>query len=426
MPPMVQVQGSEITVREGTYGIGGGEAVVRQTRTFVVAPAPRRRAENEPLKLSPDKPDSWGRGTPLRALNARDINARGAFKEGSLELRKTPGGPLLTEGTDYLVSPEFGMVGLAPGSALSADDTVYATYDYGLLRIDSIQLDPDGVPALASGAPDIATPLPPEPPPGWVTLLNIYRPYHETSLKEEDLFPVLETAAMAKTGTTRGRIPRTLARLQAGKPVKVVCWGDSVTAGGNASTPDMAYVRQFERRLRQKFPNAPVEVVNISYGGSCSAQWLRFEPFADFAKGATAALANDVDFSRVEAARPDLLTIEFVNDAGLRKEHLERVYAEVLRRMQALSCEIILITPHFTSLPMMGIDSVRSPESRPYVRFLFDFSEAHGLAVADASARWAHLWKEGLPYLTLLDNTINHPDDRGHALFADELVRCFE
>jgi len=36
------------------------------------------------------------------------------------------------------------------------------------------------------------------------------------------------------------------------------------------------------------------------------------------------------------------------------------------------------------------------------------------------------LWKEGIPYVTLLHNTINHPDDRGHRLFAEELWKCFE
>ncbi len=32
----------------------------------------------------------------------------------------------------------------------------------------------------------------------------------------------------------------------------------------------------------------------------------------------------------------------------------------------------------------------------------------------------------GIPYETLLRNGINHPDDRGHAFFADELMRVLE
>ena len=57
------------------------------------------------------------------------------------------------------------------------------------------------------------------------------------------------------------------------------------------------------------------------------------------------------------------------------------------------------------------------------VRFLT--GERYDYALADATARWEHLWKEGIPYVTLLRNGINHPDDRGHALFADELMGCF-
>jgi hypothetical protein len=57
---------------------------------------------------------------------------------------------------------------------------------------------------------------------------------------------------------------------------------------------------------------------------------------------------------------------------------------------------------------------------------LRDYAAKHNLALADASARWEHLWREGLPYVTLLRNGINHPDDRGHAMFADELMKCFD
>jgi hypothetical protein len=75
---------------------------------------------------------------------------------------------------------------------------------------------------------------------------------------------------------------------------------------------------------------------------------------------------------------------------------------------------------------MMGFTSMREPERRPYVLALRDFADKHHIALADASARWQHLAQEGLPYLTLLDNTINHPDDRGHRLFAEELWKCFQ
>jgi hypothetical protein len=73
----------------------------------------------------------------------------------------------------------------------------------------------------------------------------------------------------------------------------------------------------------------------------------------------------------------------------------------------------------------MGFKTVRDTDNRPYVQFLREVSRKDHLALADAAARWQHLWKEGIPYITLLNNGINHPDDRGHQIFVEELMKCF-
>jgi lysophospholipase L1-like esterase len=126
-------------------------------------------------------------------------------------------------------------------------------------------------------------------------------------------------------------------------------------------------------------------------------------------------------------AKPDLVTIEFVNDVPFDRALLQENYSRILGSLRGLGAEVILITPHFTAVPApwMGATDVRTPEIRPYVQFIYDFAKANNLAVADASARWAHLWREGIPYMTLLNNSVNHPNDLGHQMFADELVKCF-
>lgn len=45
--------------------------------------------------------------------------------------------------------------------------------------------------------------------------------------------------------------------------------------------------------------------------------------------------------------------------------------------------------------------------------------------VAGASRRGAHLEQEGIPYITLLANGSNYPDNRGHELFAREHLTFF-
>jgi lysophospholipase L1-like esterase len=208
-----------------------------------------------------------------------------------------------------------------------------------------------------------------------------------------------------------------MAKIAAGEPVKIVCWGDSVTVGGDASTPEHRYSTVFARRLKAKYPDKPIEVETIAVGGSNSRQWLWPEKYPG---------RDGCDWQRIVQAKPHLVTLEFVNDAGLSGATFTQVYDEIRRRVQDLDAELILITPHFTKPEMMGFKTLREPEKRPYVLALRDYATRNNLALADASARWEHLWKEGLPYVTLLRNGINHPDDRGHLLFAEELMKCFD
>jgi lysophospholipase L1-like esterase len=415
--------GKAVTVAPGRIEIGGQTATIAQPATFAIASAPILTVTDEPLKLSVDKPASWDKGTRLAALNARDVNANGAFVPGSLEIRKTKGGEALKEGDDYLVDAGWGSVGLGPKSSVTADDTVYATYRYSLRRMDTLQVAADGKVSLKQGHPHISAPVPPEADAGSIAIAHVFVDHGDTEVTADRIYPITETPAQATTASTVGHIPKTLAKLKAGQPVTIVCLGDSVTAGGNASTPERRYVDLFATGLRERFPQTKIDVQNISAGGSNSRQWLYPEKFPY--KGLHGA-DNPARFDRVVAAKPDLVTIEFVNDAGLTAKGVEEAYGEILQRLEPGGTEVILITPHFTMWHMMGFTSMREPERRPYVLALRDFATKHQLGLADASARWEHLAKEGLPYLTLLDNTINHPDDRGHRLFAEELWKCFQ
>ncbi|MDZ4288095.1 MAG: GDSL-type esterase/lipase family protein [Prosthecobacter sp.] len=408
----------EIRAQGANVIIDSGKAA-----TLPVSPAPVLSVSNEPLKLSADKPAGWSKGTRLKACNARDVNASGSFVPGSLELRQTKGGELLKEGEDYLVDSEWGHVGIGPKSRVTVNDTVFASYRYSQRRMDTIQVDGTGKATLKPGVPHISAPVPPPADSGATAIAHVFIDHRSTEVTPAAIYPITESAAQAVTASTSGRIPKTSAKLKAGQPVTIVCLGDSVTAGGNASKPELRYVDVFAAGLRTRFSQSKIEVKNISAGGSNSRQWLYPDKFPY--RGLTGT-ANPARFEHVLAAKPDLVTIEFVNDAGLSPAQVEESYSEILKRLQPLGSEVILITPHFTMWRMMGFKSMREAEKRPYVLALRDFATKHHLGLADASARWEHLAKEGLPYLTLLDNTINHPDDRGHRLFAEELWKCFE
>ena len=75
----------------------------------------------------------------------------------------------------------------------------------------------------------------------------------------------------------------------------------------------------------------------------------------------------------------------------------------------------------------MGLTRERDIDNdpRPYVAGLRDFADKHPVALADASRRYGRLWRLGIPYSSLMLNSINHPDERGMKIFADSLMALF-
>jgi hypothetical protein len=74
----------------------------------------------------------------------------------------------------------------------------------------------------------------------------------------------------------------------------------------------------------------------------------------------------------------------------------------------------------------MGMNTLKYDEDpRPYVKGLRRFAGENNVALADGSKLWCQAWRRGIPYLSMLENSINHPDVRGHALFADALMSLF-
>lgn len=358
-----------------------------------VEPAEVRAVVGEPTRIAAERPDRWARGTPLDGIRSSfrgqaSTPVPDALEPGSVVVRR--GGTVLRSGSDYTVDERWGMLGGGDGAAAVAD------YRYALLRVDSI-VD-DGAPRIVRGRGHLTTPLPPPLPDRARHIANVFVPYRGDPI----VLPITESPAPQANPPPE----LTVAKLHAGQSVRVVCWGDSVTAGGDSSSQETAYPAVLERGLRRHYPSASVEVQGIAVGGSTSAQWLRRD--------------GACDFDRVAAARPDLVTLEFVNDCTLPVAELPRWYDEIAARLAELGAELLLTTPHFTMAEMMG-NTER--DERPYVEFLRTYAVRKGIALADVSARWEHLAAEGLPYLTLLRNGINHPDDRGHALYTEELLR---
>ncbi len=380
-----------------------------------------RGEEHKTLPVFDPKAGSWRRGAKLLQLVAEECTGTGLVASSSIRVYQQPdAASAFVQGTDYIVDPFWAQLGRVDGGAIAADQPVYVDYDYHPTRIDSVFVDASGAVRLVQGEPGVGNIYPPEAQPGEVAICNIWHNGILEGLEPENVFPIQfsgEPLPEEGAGIAERLLPKTLAKLRNGEPVTIVAWGDSVTNGGGVgpNKQDLWYQHRFLARLRERFPQSEITLHTASWPGGNSKGYM------------SAAPGGPYDFKRdVLDRKPDLVTVEFVNDAYLEGEALKEHYAAIRDALRALPAEIILITPHFVRQDWMGVATAKvDADPRPYVRGLREFAAENNIAVADAARLWGNLWRQGIPYPIILANAINHPDERGMEMFADALMAVF-
>ncbi len=389
--------------------------------TLPVAPPEVRHIRDEKHPVLPvfnEKTSGWRKGTRLKALITEECTATGLLTPETLVLKPGPGGAAPFKlNVDYRIDPFWATVGRIEGGAIGAAQEVYVDYRYIPDRLDSIVAAQNGSVRLAPGVSGIGIVYAPSLQPGEKVLANVWVPGTARQLGEENLFPIDSSMSpLEDEPTAVSLLPKTFAKLRGGKPVTIVTFGDSVTNGGgvNQNKEDW-YQSQFLERLRERYPKSEITWLNAAWGGASSKRYM------DSPRGSQYDYVRDV-----LEPKADLVTIEFVNDAYLSGDKLIAHYAKILADIRGVGSEVALITPHLVRPDWMGVDTLKfDDDPRPYVKGLREFAEKNDVALADASALWCQLWLQGIPYTTLLANSINHPDVRGHALFADALMALF-
>ncbi|MFD0696608.1 SGNH/GDSL hydrolase family protein [Paenibacillus sp. GCM10027628] len=193
-------------------------------------------------------------------------------------------------------------------------------------------------------------------------------------------------------------------KLQKGQVVTFVVYGDSISAGGEASEERYTYYRRFSDHLADLYPNGNIRVVNCAIGGETS-------------EGGAGRVEHDV-----VPHLPDLVTIAYgMNDQNKFNngnaislyDYMTniRFMIETIRRRGDVS--IILVTPCQPN-PLWTYTSGQIGE---YAEALRQLGREYGIGVADVYAVWQRELDEGKTPESLLLNNINHPNDYGHYLY---------
>jgi acyl-CoA thioesterase I len=205
-------------------------------------------------------------------------------------------------------------------------------------------------------------------------------------------------------------LPKTFSKLKNRESITIGVTGDSISAGCDSTsmyhlppfTPP--YIEQVVEGLR-KYYGADVKPKNRAVGGWVSGQGLEALP-------------------TLLADKPDLIIIAYgMNDVG---QNNPEGYKETIRSMlkkirkELPDTEVILIST------MRGNPEwVHTPENR-FVEYQKALKSLTGAGVA-----WVNMtavWEELLKHKTFWDitgNGVNHPNDFGHRIYAEMILRLF-
>jgi hypothetical protein len=326
------------------------------------------------------------------------------------------------QGSDYNIFTRWGAIGRTSESKISEHQPVWINYRYGKMRIDSVVLTKNGKIELRKGTPHIMMPEPPTIADGEQRLGNIYIKANTERLDSNALFPILEIKfpepeKRQGNSVAEKLLPKTMAKIHSGETLSILAWGDSVTDASYLKTPNTErWQEQFVKRLRERFPNAKIELITEAWGGRSSGSYL------------TEPAGSQYNFKeKILDLKPDLVIMEFVNDAGLSGNALVQQYSILLEAFRNIGAEWIILTPHYVRTDWMGLDRERDIDDDPrqYVKDVRRFAADNRIVVADAAARYGRLWRQGIPYSTLMSNNINHPNKIGLKIFADALMELF-
>ena len=203
-----------------------------------------------------------------------------------------------------------------------------------------------------------------------------------------------------KSRTPTDKANRGLAGLAAGKdPVRIVCFGDSITGVYYHSGGRRAYCDMLGLALQQTYPHATLELINAGISG-------------DDTVAALARLEHDV-----LARKPHLVTIMFgMNDCiRFSQEVFRENLALLVNRCRESGAAVVLCTPNSNLA-----DSGRPVG--PYAETVRATAKALSVPLADCHQAFEAVCAQDALAWSCLMSDANHPSMNGHKLMAETIA----
>ncbi|MBO9595148.1 MAG: SGNH/GDSL hydrolase family protein [Niabella sp.] len=222
------------------------------------------------------------------------------------------------------------------------------------------------------------------------------------------LFAVLYGYSQADTTTYLGSIKSELPKeWPKNRTINLVFHGHSVPSG-YFKTPFVntfdAYPYQVLKQLKERYPNAVINVIVTAIGGEHSESGAK-------------RFSGDV-----LSHRPDVLFIDYaLNDRMMGTERSRIAWEKMIRMAQEQHIPIILLTPTpHQQFPMTGAAAAYAP----FAAGIRDLAQKYNIGLADSYGAFEQKLKEGHT-VTEYMSQVNHPNKEGHAVVAHEIMKWF-
>lgn len=244
--------------------------------------------------------------------------------------------------------------------------------------------------------------------------ISAYLPYIMQSISSPRcalcIIILLYTATGIKAQHPRDYLKDIIAEMKKEWPhnrsINLVFHGHSVPAG-YFKTPHVntlhAYPQLTLGKIKSVYPYSVVNVIVTAIGGENSESGAaRFD-------------------TEVMTHRPDVLFIDYaLNDRRLRLEKAKIYWEEMIEKALKNNVKVILVTPS----PDQSVDITQSENILDQHRMqIIQLAEKYKVGLVDAYQKFVTVAREGK--LEKYMSQINHPNEKGHNLIADEITRYF-
>jgi lysophospholipase L1-like esterase len=189
-------------------------------------------------------------------------------------------------------------------------------------------------------------------------------------------------------------------KLEAGGPFLIGTYGDSITAGGEASAPELRFQNLFAKYLMAKFPKAQVTVKDVSIPGYSSKEGIGW---------------YNKYIGTVE--KPDLVMVGFgMNDHNIGGPEPEKFKANLVELVNKIKSDKGADVILFSAFPPNENWHYGSHRMAAFAAATKDAATEAQCAYADVFEVWKMVL-ERKDQSSLLGNNINHPNDFGHWMY---------